>query len=147
MFNLDAIMTTDLVTISPSASLASARTLMREHRIRHLPVVRGESELVGLLTQTDVLSAADSVLRDREDRLPTQEFPVEDIMVTDISTVDETASLRQAALYLERNRIGCLPVVSGKQLVGIVTDTDFVGVAINLLEQAEELEPPEVEFD
>ena len=46
-------------------------------------------------------------------------------------------SLRQAALFLEKHRIGCLPGVTKGELKGIITDTDFVGVAINLLEQLE----------
>jgi CBS domain-containing protein len=62
-------------------------------------------------------------------------------MVTDVATVDEHASLRQAALFLEKHRIGCLPVVTDGMLKGIITETDFVAVAINLLEQLEETEP------
>ena len=75
------------------------------------------------------------------------EIVVGDIMVTDVATVDEHASLRQAALFLERHRIGCLPVMSGDELKGIITDTDFVAVAINLLEQIEESEPFDEELD
>jgi CBS domain-containing membrane protein len=63
------------------------------------------------------------------------------MMVTDIDTVPPSAPLRRAALYLERHKIGCLPVVDEGRLVGIITDTDFVGVAINLLEQLENYEP------
>jgi CBS domain-containing protein len=66
---------------------------------------------------------------------------VKDIMVTDVATVDERASLRQAALFLEKHRIGCLPVVTDGMLQGIITETDFVAVAINLLEQLEDSEP------
>jgi CBS domain-containing protein len=62
-------------------------------------------------------------------------------MVRNVATINEHASVRQAALFLEKHRIGCLPVVSSGKLVGIITDTDFVAVAINLLEQLEELEP------
>jgi CBS domain-containing protein len=62
-------------------------------------------------------------------------------MVRELATIDEHASLRQAALFLEKHQIGCLPVVTHGKLRGIVTDTDFVGVAINLLEQIEESEP------
>jgi CBS domain-containing protein len=62
-------------------------------------------------------------------------------MVTDIATIDEHASLRQAALFLEKHMIGCLPVVTNGKLTGIITDSDFVAVAINLLEQIEEAEP------
>ena len=49
--------------------------------------------------------------------------------------------LMAVALFLERHRIGCLPIVKDDVLEGIITDTDFVGVAINLFEQIEEPEP------
>lgn len=140
MLSLDSIMTTELVTLSPSDTLEKARSLMRQHRIRHLPVVDDSGALVGLLTQSDLLAAADSFLRGRDERLPVASFPVEDVMVTRIASIEPEGSLRRAALYLEKNKIGCLPVVDGGRLVGIVTDTDFVGVAINLLEQLEEEE-------
>lgn len=140
MFKLETIMTTDVITVSPSDPVARAKLLMQDHRIRHLPVVTDAGELVGLVTQTDLFAAADSFLRDRHDRLPVREFPVEDIMVTGIATICPDASLREAALFLEKHRFGCLPIVDNGRLVGIVTDTDFVGVAINLLEQLEEEE-------
>jgi CBS domain-containing protein len=72
--------------------------------------------------------------------MPVPHFPVEDVMVTELMTVDERISVRQAALLIEKHRIGCLPVVTEGRLVGIITDTDFVGVAINLLELIEESE-------
>lgn len=147
MFTLDAIMTADVITISLSSTLAEARALMREHRIRHLPVVNESGEMVGLLTQSNVLAATDSVLRDEDNRIRAGEIPIEDVMVKKIATVDEKASLRQVALFLEKHRIGCLPVITDDKLVGIITDTDFVGVAINLLEQIEEFEPLEEEFE
>jgi len=141
MMNLDMIMSTDLKTVSPKDNLAAVRTIMQENRIHHVPVVNEEDELVGLVTLSDVLAATDSILRDDESRLHAAEIKVEDIMVRDLATIDEHASLRQAALFLESHGIGCLPVVTDGNLRGIVTDTDFVGVAINLLEQIEESEP------
>jgi predicted transcriptional regulator len=78
-----------------------------------------------------------------ENRIRAADVMVRDVMVTKIATVNSNASLRQAALFLEEKRIGCLPVVDGGKLTGIITDTDFVGVAINLLEQMEEEEPVE----
>ena len=147
MFNLNAIMTTDVITVPLSASLAEARTLMQENRFHHLPVVNDGGEFVGLLTQTDVLAATDSILRDVENRLRARNIPIEDVMVRDVVTINEHASVRQAALFLEKHRIGCLPVVTRGKLAGIITDTDFVAVAINLLEQLEELEPVEDDID
>jgi CBS domain-containing protein len=141
MMTLDMIMSTDLVTIKPDENLAAARELMHDNKIHHLPVVDDGGELVGLVTLTNVLAATDSFLRDDENRIHAREILVRDTMVTDVATVDEHASLRQAALFLERHRIGCLPVMTDGRLKGIITDTDFVAVAINLLEQIEEAEP------
>jgi len=148
MFSIDAIMSTNLITVPPSATLAEARTLMHDNRIHHVPVVEGD-KLVGLVSLTNVLAATDSFLRDDSSRIHADEIGIKDAMVTDVATVDVNASLRHAALFLERHKIGCLPVLDDDKLVGIITDTDFVAVAINLLEQLEETEPfyDEDEFD
>ena len=145
MFTIDAIMSTDLITLAPTSTVAEARTLMQTNRIHHLPVVE-EDSLVGLVTLTNVLAATDSFLRDQENRIHATDVQVKDIMVTDIATIDEHASLRQAAMFIEKHQIGCLPIVTDGRLRGIITDTDFVGVAINLLELAEETEPMDEEF-
>ena len=141
MFDLNAIMSTDVITVPLSASLAEARSLMQENRFHHLPVVNEGGGFVGLLTQTDVLAATDSILRDAENRMRAKSIPIEDVMVRNVATIDEHASVRQAALFLEKHHIGCLPVVTGDKLIGIITGTDFLAVAINLLEQLEEIEP------
>jgi len=143
MFSIDAIMSTDLVTIKANATLEDARTLMHNNRIHHLPVVNDKGGLVGLVTLTNLLAATDSILRDPDNRIQASGILVRDIMVTDIATIDERASLRQAALFIEKHQIGCLPIVTDGKLRGIITDTDFVGVAINLLELIEESEPIE----
>lgn len=146
MFSIETIMSTNLVTVPPSATLAEARTLMYDNRIHHLPVT-DDGNLVGLVTLTNVLAATDSFLRDDRSRIHANEIMISDVMVKDVATVDINASLRQAALFLEKHKFGCLPVMSDKSLVGIITDTDFVAVAINLLEQIESTEPFDDDFD
>ncbi len=141
MFNIDTIMTTDVVTVPPTASLADARELMHEHRIHHLPVVNADHALIGLVTLTDVLAASDSSLRNDDSRIHAADITLAEAMVTDVATVSSAASVRQAALFIEKHKIGCLPVVDNGKLTGIITDSDFVAVAINLLEQLEESEP------
>jgi len=140
MFTIESIMSTNLITVPPSATLAEARTLMHDNRIHHIPVLDGD-DLVGLVTLTNVLAATDSFLRDPQNRIHANEISIADAMVADVATVDVNASLRHAALFLEKHAIGCLPVLDDEKLVGIITDTDFVAVAINLLEQIEETEP------
>ncbi len=141
MFSIEAIMSTNLITVSASSTLAEARTLMHDNSIHHLPVIDQDEHLVGLITLTNVLAATDSYLRDGDSRIHAAEIVVDDVMVKDVATVDVRASLRQAALFLEKHQIGCLPVMNGDTLQGIITDTDFVAVAINLLEQIEDSEP------
>ena len=146
MFSIEAIMSTNLITVTPSATLAEARTLMHDNQIHHIPVVE-DNKLVGLITLTNVLAATDSFLRDSQNRIHANDISIKDAMVEDVATVDISASLRQAALFLERHKIGCLPVLDNGELVGIITDTDFVAVAINLLEQIEESEPVADDYD
>ena len=69
------------------------------------------------------------------------------IMTSPVQTVDEQAGLRGTAMHLLQNRLGCLPVVREEKLVGIITDSDFVGIAINLMEQLEQGEPEPSDFD
>ena len=141
MIDIETIMSTDLITVSPDENLDTARVLMRNNRIHHLLVSQGDKKLLGILSLSDLLAATDSFLREEESRLHPRDITVSEIMITDLATVDEHAGLRQAAMFLEKHRIGCLPVVTNDELRGIITDTDFIGVAINLLEQLEAMEP------
>jgi CBS domain-containing membrane protein len=68
------------------------------------------------------------------------------IMTSPVQTVEEQASLRGTAMQLQKNKLGCLPVLNNGKLVGIITDSDFVAIAVNLMEQLEATEPEEVEF-
>jgi CBS domain-containing protein len=60
-------------------------------------------------------------------------------------TAEPRAGLKESALYMQKHKVGCLPVVHNKQLVGIITDSDFVAIAINLLELQEDSEPEEIQ--
>ena len=145
MISVSEFMTDDLFTLKPHDTLESASQLMREQRIRHVPIVSDKGLLVGLVTLSDVLATSDSTLRDAADRADTSCITLADIMTTEVITVDEHASLRQCARFLEEHKISCLPVVTHGKLRGIITDTDFVAVAINLIEQMEQIEAMELE--
>lgn len=147
MITVDEIMTRELYTLAQTATLEDAMQLMAEHNIRHIPIVDDTGKLKGLVTQRDVLAANESSLKDAQSGGRNRaKIPLSDIMVRDVATIEEQASARSAALYLERHKYGCLPVVDTGRLTGIVTDSDFVAVAINLLEQIETSGPGE-DFD
>ena len=143
MVTVDEIMTTSVTTLPDTATLEDAMRLMTEKNIRHIPVLDDNDKLAGLATQRDVLAATDSTLRGKEERVSPADIPLSHVMTKKVVTVDIHTSLLGAARYLHQHKYGCLPVVSEGKLKGIVTDSDFVAVAINLLEQVDMAEQPE----
>lgn len=145
MFDIAEIMTREPYTLGADGNLQDARKLMAEHHIRHVPIVDAKGGLIGLVSQRDILAAeppwASSPISASVPAQPT--VTLGSIMTTPVDTVAETASLRGAALHLQKNKLGCLPVVTADKLVGIITDSDFVAVAINLMELLEEVEAEE----
>ncbi len=143
MITVDGFMTSELCTLREADSVNDAREIMTEKHIRHIPVTDNDNHMLGLVTQRDVLAATEPVLL-RDASSDSQEsalyIRLSDIMIRDVKVIHKTDSLRQAALYMQLHKYGCLPVVSDDCLIGIITDSDFVAIAINLLEQAELLE-------
>ena len=130
------IMATDLVTLTEDETLAHAQRCMDRGRIRHLPVVR-DRELVGLITHRDILAASFSILGDidyHDQRRVFVTVPVIDVMHRDVVTVGPELPLADAARILLKNKYGCLPVVGeNNQLLGILTEADFLHLTVNLL--------------
>lgn len=147
MFTISEVMTTDPVTLSSEATLLDARALMASKSIKHLPIV-DDGKLVGLVSETDLLEAADSILDGDSDTGHASHeahIPLSEVMTRHVATVTPENNLRKAALFLQEHRYGCLPVIENGQLVGIITDYDFVTVAINLMEQMEMFTPDEMD--
>lgn len=139
MITVDEIMTTKVFTLQPTHTVADARQLMATKHIHHIPVL-DSGDLVGLVSDRDLLMATHSALakpRKKNNADAGGDIPLQDVMTTSVATVSPQAGLRQAAIYLAEHKYGCLPVVDDGKLVGIVTDTDFIAVAVNLLEQVE----------
>ena len=122
---------------------------MAEHHIRHIPIVSGDDTLVGLVSQRDVLAAEDStvLIQPGDPKSRESYVALSTIMTSPVQTVDEHAGLRGTAMHLQKNKMGCLPVLREGRLVGIITDSDFVAIAINLMEQIEAGEPEEEDFE
>lgn len=133
MITIDEFMTSEPYTLRETDSLDDAWAIMTEKHIRHIPITDNDNHVLGLVTQRDVLAATDPAKK--------QEGPsgiaLSEIMIRDVAVIHRSDSLRRAALYLQSHKYGCLPVVVDDRLVGIITDSDFIDIAINLLEQAE----------
>ncbi|WP_434339973.1 CBS domain-containing protein [Motilimonas cestriensis] len=142
MITVADIMSTSLHTLSPQDTLGDAAKFMADKRIRHIPIVNEAEQLVGLISERDLLAAKQSsVIKDTGDNAPWTKITIAQIMTRNLTTVDPKASVKSAAIYIQQHKFGCLPVVRKEKLLGIITDTDFVAVAINLLE-IEELHAP-----
>jgi len=117
---------TDIMTVRPLSlrendSLDTASRLMQDMFIRHIPIVDADGRLIGLLSQRDLLAAAH-----RKD----DSSPIKEIMRTDVTTVGPQESLRRAAEIMIYNKFGCLPVVVDGRPEGIITEADFLKLAI-----------------
>ncbi len=121
-------MTRDLQVIAPSTSLLDAQRLMGVKRIRSLPVVQ-DGVLVGIVTRTDLLSAAPSPVA-TQGRMAVAEqvlsAPIRFIMTSMPMTVQQKASVTVAARMMLENKIHSLPVMDDRQeMVGIITESDL----------------------
>jgi len=127
-------MTTDLFTVQSDDAVELVADLMGWERIRHVPVEDGKGHLVGLVTYRAVLRYFAELARTPGKRGPSS-TPVSDIMRREVTTVTPDTPTLDAIALMRRYRIGCLPVVQGEQLVAILTEEDFMGIASDLLER------------
>ncbi len=132
MITIDELMTPKPYSLTAEHTLEDARLMMTDKNIRHIPITDKNDHLVGLVTQRDVLEATEP-----GSGHATKDMLLGDIMISNVSVIHQTSSVRQAGLFLQQHKYGCLPVVADDKLVGIITDSDFITVAINLIEQIE----------
>lgn len=129
-------MTPDVLTVTPTSPLGEALRITRDHSIRHLPVI-DENGLVGVVSDRDLRLAAPPVWATGSDyeelRQAFESKCVRDVMTVHaiVSTTEDTP-IEDAARLLYEHRIGCLPVMRGNQLVGILTETDVMRAFVEL---------------
>ncbi len=116
------------VTVSPQDTLRGAWQIIRERRVRHLPVME-RGRLVGIVTDRDLRQALPS----RAVGLEMHEAPhlaekvrIWEVMARAVVTISREAPIEEAARLLLKYRIGGLPVLKGETLVGIITKTDLL---------------------
>lgn len=130
------LMTPNPVIVHPDTTVPEALRLMRERKVRRLPVVDSNGRLVGIVSDKDLLWASPSPAT----TLAVWEIPdllgklkVEKVMTHDVITVAEKTPLEEAARIMADKKIGGLPVMSGPDLVGIITETDLFKSLLELL--------------
>ncbi|OGP37607.1 MAG: hypothetical protein A2X98_00490 [Deltaproteobacteria bacterium GWC2_66_88] len=117
------------VFVDEADSMKKAMDLLKEHEIRHLPVLKDGEKLVGILSERDIKQASPSpatALEIREIYYLLDKVKVKQIMTRRPYTVSSSAPIEEAALIIREKKIGCLPVVDNGKLVGILTETDII---------------------
>ncbi|KRG13272.1 acetoin utilization protein AcuB [Lederbergia galactosidilyticus] len=128
---VEEIMKKNVITLTPDDSLRSAIELMHEAKIRHLPLINDKHEIVGLVTERDI-KAATPVLLEGDKAEDLLEQPLSKLMITSLITGHPLDFVEEVAYVLYIHRIGCLPIVQNKKLVGIVTGTDLLHTFVKL---------------
>jgi acetoin utilization protein AcuB len=125
----------DLITITKDERMTTAKKILKEKNIRHLPVVEGK-KLVGLVSNMDIRKAEASPatsLEIRELHYLLDKLTVGEIMTRNVITISPDISLEEATTLLHDNKIGCLPVVEDGNLVGILTENDVMEILIDVM--------------
>jgi acetoin utilization protein AcuB len=150
--NVIDVMTNNPITIRGDKSLRAALELMHEHQIKHLPVLSNQSHLIGVISDRDCRHALNSpfILRERwQDEELTRTVQVRSVMSPAPIVVEPQMPADEAARLMLTHRIGCLPVMRGESLVGIVTRSDMLVAFMNIHRHYERLGQamPEIEKD
>ena len=123
------VMNRNVKTVRPEDTVKDAAKIMNEHRIGSLVVVSGTGEVVGILTERDIL--ADVVATGKS----ADEVKVSDIMTPNIVTITPDKTLEEAADIMTENKIKKLPVVYEGRLIGIITATDLIAYEKDLIKK------------
>jgi acetoin utilization protein AcuB len=129
-------MTQDPVTVSPDTSVSEALNLMRQKKVRRMPVVDKRGHLVGIVAEKDLLYASPSPatsLNVYEIGYLLSKLKVKEIMAKNVVTVTEDAPLEEAARVMVDSAVGGLPVVRDKSVVGIITETDVFKILLEMM--------------
>jgi CBS domain-containing membrane protein len=129
------VMTTELITIEQNEPLARADDLMRSAHIRHILAVDEEGLLQGVLSQRDIyhgglMKALGFGTRARQQALDS--LRVKDAMTAAPITTTPDVELGDAARLMVERKIGCLPVLAGDRLLGVLTESDFARIVAGL---------------
>src|SRR5450432_2220715 len=130
---VDEVMTRDVTTLGRNEKLVIADDVMRLGRIRHLPIVDSDGSLVGIVSQRDLFHSG--LVRalgygTHAQRQALDMVVVKEAMKSDVTTIAPDALLSTAAAIMMERKIGCLVVLDDGKIAGILTESDFVKLAL-----------------
>jgi CBS domain-containing protein len=130
---VEEFMETDLFTVHEDDLLEMVANVMEWRKLRYVPVEDGKGHLVGLITTRKLLRYYTH--RERPDSPEANYLQVKDIMIATPQTIDPSTTITDAMQVMRSKKIGCLPVIKEKELVGIITEMDFLRISGRLIER------------
>ena len=145
------VMTRDVISVAPDATVLLAARLMLQHHISGLPVIDSSGKLVGVLSEGDFLRRQETQTQRRRSRwleflmgpgrtageyIHSHGSKVSEVMTEDVRTVGEDTPLEDIVELMERHRIKRVPVLRGKQVIGIVTRSNLMHAMVSLVRKA-----------
>jgi len=127
------VMSACVSTLGRNDKLSIAEDVMKQERIRHLPVIDDDGDLCGIITQRDMFRGA--LVRalgfgSRAEDQILNTIAVKEAMTDKVQTTTPDTLLTEAAKLMIERKIGCLPVIDGGRLVGMLSEADFVKLMI-----------------
>jgi acetoin utilization protein AcuB len=125
-----------VITIRPDVPVQDALVMMRKEHVRRFPVVDENGNLVGIVSESDLLNASPSEatsLSAWEINYLISKITVSKVMSKRVITIPENTPIEEAARIMADNKIGSLPVMRGSDLVGIMTETSLFKVLLELM--------------
>lgn len=135
---IDKSMTRSVITIREEADLLEAKEKMEKNHIRHLPVVKEDNTLIGIITDRDIRSALPSMFstspEDAAERERISRLKVKEVMTENPITIAPTNTLGDALLLMHKMRKGAFPIVDQQgKLLGIISTSDLIRAFIHVL--------------
>lgn len=128
---VEDVMKKNVVTLPPTASIYEALSLLRQHRIRHIPIIDEERHVIGIISDRDIRDASPSIF-DQDTNHTELQKEVQTIMSFPVITVHPLDFIEEIARIFYDEEFASLPVVSNNKLVGIITEKDMLYTLIQL---------------
>ncbi len=124
-------MITDLFTVQKEDILELVTEMMNWKNLHYTPVEDTKGKLVGLISANDILKFLSKKRKSKKS------YTVEDVMISNPITITENESVFEAMRLMRKKNVGCLPVVQNDELIGLITESDFLRITGRLLERLE----------
>lgn len=129
---VEEFMTTDIFTVNKDDIPEFSADMMSWKNVKYMPIENKEGELIGLITMKDLLKY---FVNFQKDPTKTNTALIEDLMIKKPLTISPEATIVEAMAILQKSESGCLPVVTNKKLVGVITEGNFINITASLLKR------------